>query len=832
MEPGTAEPGPAADAASPQRVLIVSADIGEGHNAVGRALEEAAGKTWPGCEVAWLDSLAAMGPGMGPLARAVYRMQVQHTPAVYEFFFRAIWRHRWFLESTRRVIGWWCGRRMARQISRFRPDVIISTYPLGSAGLSWLRSRGRLGVPAGAWVSDFCPHPYWLYRDLDLTYVMHHSAVPVAAAAEPGIRVQVCALPVRGNFQPAGRGQARAKLGLDAGQFVVLLSTGSLGFGNVEQAAAAILAADPGLLLVVVCGRNQRLQARLRARGEPPDRMLVLGWTEDMPAWITAADVLVTNGGGMTALEAVACGRPVIMFQPIAAHGRANAELMAAAGLAVVCTGETGLTTAIRRELGSPARRAALAAAAADRAGASDPGDDLRCLAALPPKVTGTFPLRAEDALFLYAETPACPQQVGAVVVLHGQPLGLGAVCAALAARVAEVPALRRRLVRPRWRWGRPRWAVEPQIEVRSRVREVSLPDGSDRRSLDELAARYFAAPLDLTTAPWELLVVRGYRPDPGAGSQDVFLVKMHHCLGDSFALVAALSGLFDQASQAAGQAAPPRRRWHALVREAARARPVAAGLYAMVRSGRPPGRRRPAVADRPDRRFAHFSLPARDVIVTARRLHTNATDLVLALVVDALSRRLVALGEPVPGRSVRIMVPRTVSAFGPRSRAVTGLAGPAAAGNRTAGVLLDLPLADMPLAERAAVVHELHRRCLRRGDAEAAAFVLRVVNLAPPPLQRRFARATYSGAWFSTVVSVFPGIRRPSYLLGAQIREVYPVLAPAGRMSLAIGAITWGDRMSVGLVGSDVLIADPGLLAEEIQRSFSACLRSAGGGH
>jgi len=57
----------------------------------------------------------------------------------------------------------------------------------------------------------------------------------------------------------------------------------------------------------------------------------VLGWTDDMPSWMTAADIVIGNAGDATGLEAMACGRPVVMFDPIARHGRANAELMASA---------------------------------------------------------------------------------------------------------------------------------------------------------------------------------------------------------------------------------------------------------------------------------------------------------------------------------------------------------------------------------------------------------------------------------------------------------------------------------------------------------------------
>jgi hypothetical protein len=80
---------------------------------------------------------------------------------------------------------------MGPRIRAFDPGMTVSTYPLGSAGLSWLRRRGELPVPAGAWVAAFRPHPSWLYPNLDVTYVMHRSAAQIAAQAEPQMCVGV-----------------------------------------------------------------------------------------------------------------------------------------------------------------------------------------------------------------------------------------------------------------------------------------------------------------------------------------------------------------------------------------------------------------------------------------------------------------------------------------------------------------------------------------------------------------------------------------------------------------------------------------------------------------
>lgn len=368
---------------SPRRALIVSADIGEGHNSAGRALAQAVPRAWPGCEVGWLDAVEAVGPGFARLARRFYVTQVTAAPGAYEFFFSAMWRHRWYLESTRRGMGALFGRRMEPRVRAFGPDVIVSTYPLGSAGLSWLRRRGRLTARTGAWVPAFCPHPSWLYPDLDRTYVMAPAAAGVADRAEPGLPLAIGALPVRDEFtpaSPAGQAEARARLGLDRGRFTALVTTGSFGFGGVERTVRAVLDAGPGPDVIVVCGRNEALRRGLAAGAWPPGRLRVVGWTDDMPRLMTAADVVVTNGGG-TALEAVATARPVVITDPVPGHGRANASVMAAAGLALLAPAPGDLTAVVRRLAANPSEVAERAAASRRRAVSRRREDDLADLA-------------------------------------------------------------------------------------------------------------------------------------------------------------------------------------------------------------------------------------------------------------------------------------------------------------------------------------------------------------------------------------------------------------------------------------------------------------------
>jgi UDP-N-acetylglucosamine:LPS N-acetylglucosamine transferase len=382
----------AAPEPGPRRVLVLSADIGGGHHATGRALEAAVRERWPQAEVVWVDTLDVMRAG--PAFRSIYRANVEVTPWLYDFFYDRIDRYRWFARSSKWVTSAWAGLLLRPVLERLQPDLVLSTYPIGSGGLGWLRRRGRLPVPVGAWVSDFAPHPFWVHRPLDLHVVMHPAMTALATRAEPGARVTgPAALPVVPVFADGDKRAARRALGLAEEPFTVLVSCGVYGFGAVEEAVDVLLAAGGGRVQVVVAtGRNEGLRRRLARRAEP-GRLEVLGWTDRMPEHTRAADVVVTNAGGATSLEALACHRPVLMFRPIAGHGIANARAMAAAGVAELCEDGDALAAALRRLLDDPAHRARLeAATAACTTGgrladdlerlwsrAAEPADDGRC---------------------------------------------------------------------------------------------------------------------------------------------------------------------------------------------------------------------------------------------------------------------------------------------------------------------------------------------------------------------------------------------------------------------------------------------------------------------
>ena len=87
----------------PQRVLVLSADVGEGHAAAARALAQQIEASPERAEVTVIDGLAAMGRVLRPVVEDGYRVQLRVMPWSYTIVY-------WLLEHVPPVR--WLARRL------------------------------------------------------------------------------------------------------------------------------------------------------------------------------------------------------------------------------------------------------------------------------------------------------------------------------------------------------------------------------------------------------------------------------------------------------------------------------------------------------------------------------------------------------------------------------------------------------------------------------------------------------------------------------------------------------------------------------------------------
>lgn len=283
------------------------------------------------------------------LAR-LYPWLVQR-PALYEGVYR-MFLHARQERGGRIALPARAAERGLRAVCEsWRPDAVVTTFHVAAQALGRLRARGDLSAPLVTYVTTFGVHDGWLHPATDAYFCI--SPVVGAAIADRSATPVHCPGPlVRPPFDPRGDAGPVPPVATTVPR-TALLVAGSLGMGDVEHTARVLLGAG-GWRPVVVCGTNEALRSRLRSAGVAD----ALGWVDDMAALMRTADVLVDNAAGLTAKEALGLGIPVVVFRPIAGHGRHDAAAMAALGVTEIVERDEYLVPVLDRVVApGPLRR-------------------------------------------------------------------------------------------------------------------------------------------------------------------------------------------------------------------------------------------------------------------------------------------------------------------------------------------------------------------------------------------------------------------------------------------------------------------------------------------
>jgi processive 1,2-diacylglycerol beta-glucosyltransferase len=314
-------------------VLILSADVGEGHAAAARALKQQLEAGAEPVEVELIDGLRAMGVVLRPVVEDGYRWQLRFMPWSYTLVYWML-EHVWpFRVWTRFLLCLFGSRSLARRIAASDPDVVVSTYPAVTVVLARLRRHGQVRASTIATITDLTGLFFWAQPGIDMHLVMYdESSSSVREIAGPG-SVEVVRPLISAEFlQPRCPRESRRSLGLPEDGRLVAVSGGGWGVGDIAGAVRELRRIDDATI-VCLAGRNEPQQRKLEETFAGDERVHVWGFTSQMPELLAAADVLVHSTGGVTCLEARACGTPVVSYGLPVGHARINTRAMADLGL-------------------------------------------------------------------------------------------------------------------------------------------------------------------------------------------------------------------------------------------------------------------------------------------------------------------------------------------------------------------------------------------------------------------------------------------------------------------------------------------------------------------
>jgi UDP-glucose 4-epimerase len=337
--------------AKPRQVLIISADIGEGHDLPARAVAREFHDEDADAQVSIVNGLPAMGWAVTRVLRENSQFMFRWIPWWFDFqytLFMYFPPARWMASR----LLWTFGRRgLMRLIRAHDPDVIVSTYPGVTALLGMLRRRGRLNVPCFSSITDLAGLQFWSHPGIDMHFVTHPESIEEVERIAGPSSVRWAKPPTAPAFLAArSRADARRALALPGEGKVIAVSGGGWGVGDLLGATRAALQV-PEATVLCLCGRNDKLRARVATELGGEERLRLMGFTDRMGDILAASDALVHSSAGLTVLEAIIRGCPVISYGFGYGHVKASNKALLRFGLAQVANSPAELEPALQRAL-------------------------------------------------------------------------------------------------------------------------------------------------------------------------------------------------------------------------------------------------------------------------------------------------------------------------------------------------------------------------------------------------------------------------------------------------------------------------------------------------
>lgn len=457
--------------------------------------------------------------------------------------------------------------------------------------------------------------------------------------------------------------------------------------------------------------------------------------------------------------------------------------------------------------------------------------------------------LSSTDASFLHQEGQASHMHIGAVLIFEGPPPGFEDFLDHVRGRLHLVPRYRQKLANPPLETGRPLWVDDPTFNLEYHVRHTALPTPGTEAQLLRLAARIASQQLDRSKPLWEMWLVEGLEDGRFA-----LLSKTHHSLVDGVSGVDLATVLFDLEPT---PAPPPAELepWQpkpepssadlavagvrGMIGVAAgivtrgltaatnptgaleRARDAAEGLGEIAWAMLNPAPDTPLnVEIGPHRRYAVVRQELADYKKVKDALGGTVNDVVLTVVSGALAKWLRSRGIRTEGLELRALVPVSVRRHDDRGTL----------GNKLTVMRAPLPVYISDPVARLKFVKKAMDGLKESKQAVGAATLSAVNEMAPPTILAQASRLNFSTRLFNLIVTNIPGPQFPLYVLGRQIKDLFPVAFLPRDHALAVAIMSYNGGLDYGLLADFDALPDIDVIAEGIQETLDELLLAAGG--
>lgn len=325
--------------------LILSCKTGGGHDAAANAIKDRL--VLLGHEAFVFDYLTLRSEKTAKKVANAYIKTVQNIPEAFGVAYKvALSWGKHTKHSPIYVFNKGMVKYLKKYLEENSYDGIICTHLYPAETLTAMKRRGISLPPVFFVFTDYTNIPFIEETGADEYILSHKSLIEESIKRGlPAEKLHPLGIPVKPEMtKKRDKNECKTHLGLDTTKKTVLLIGGSMGAGNLTVLSEAFKKSNAtDIQVAIICGNNKKLFDELQSKYSGDDMFRIFGKTDEMPLFMSAADIVYTKPGGLTSTEAVACRKPLVLIYPIPGCESYNLNLFTSLNMAITADTPDGL---------------------------------------------------------------------------------------------------------------------------------------------------------------------------------------------------------------------------------------------------------------------------------------------------------------------------------------------------------------------------------------------------------------------------------------------------------------------------------------------------------
>jgi processive 1,2-diacylglycerol beta-glucosyltransferase len=301
-----------------------------GHHNATIAIENALRILDPRTEILNINSFNYTNPIWEKLINKAYMGVIKKTPHVWDFLYdnpSVVKKIQGLKEAIHKANF----RKLKILFDEFKPDAVVCTQAFPCGMVADYKKTFNLKLPLFGVLTDFLPHAYWIYDEVDY-YIVGSEAACLRFIKEgiPKEKIKLLGIPIDPKFSfSLDKHKIAKKLNIDLGLPTILIMGGGQGIGPIKHIVSQLSKLHLLFQLVVVAGKNRKLLNWLKKKELYSHKKLtVFEYVNNIEELMEIATIIITKPGGLTTAEALAKGLPLIIVRPIPGQEKNNTEFI------------------------------------------------------------------------------------------------------------------------------------------------------------------------------------------------------------------------------------------------------------------------------------------------------------------------------------------------------------------------------------------------------------------------------------------------------------------------------------------------------------------------